>query len=82
MLKNYKKVGSAIALSLMVAAANAGVSTTEAAKIGKSLTPIGAEKAGNGAEITAWDGGITSAIAGYEKGMHHPDPFPLSLIHI
>jgi hypothetical protein len=75
MLKNYKKVGSAIALSLMVAAANAGVSATEAAKIGKSLTPIGAEKAGNGAEITAWEGGLTTPPAGYNAGDKHVDPY-------
>lgn len=34
-------------------------------------------KAGNvDGSIPAWDGGITAAIAGYKKGMHHPDPFP------
>lgn len=52
MLKQYKKVGSAIALSLMVSAANAGVSSADAAKIGTTLTPMGAEKAGSG-EVTA-----------------------------
>ena len=61
MLKQYKKVGSAIALSLMVSAANAGVSATEAAKIGAALTPMGADKAGSG-EITAWTGGVTLSL--------------------
>ena len=75
MLKQYKKVGSAIALSLMVAAANASVSPAEAAKIGKSLTPMGAEKAGNGGEITAWDGGITTLPAGFKIGDKLVDPY-------
>ena len=75
MLKQYKKVGSAIALSLMVAAANAGVTPAEADKIGKSLTPMGAETAGNGGEITAWDGGLTTPPAGYVPGNKHVDPY-------
>lgn len=37
----------------------AAVSAEEAAKLGQSLTPIGAEKAGNSAgTIPAWDGGL------------------------
>ena len=40
------------------------------------LTPLGAEKAGNAAgTIPAWDGGITTPPAGYQRGAHHPDPF-------
>jgi hypothetical protein len=74
MLKQYKKVGSAIALSLMVAAANAGVSSEEAAKIGTTLTPMGAEMAGSG-EVTAWTGGVTTAPAGYTEGDKHVNPF-------
>mgnify|MGYP000386200592 CR=1 FL=1 len=34
------------------------VSADEAARLGKDLTPIGAEKAGNGAAIPAWTGGL------------------------
>lgn len=75
MLKQYKKLGSAIALSLMVSAANAGVSPAEAAKIGTSLTPVGAEKAGNGGDIPAWDGGVTTPPAGYVVGSKHVNPF-------
>jgi hypothetical protein len=75
MLKQYKRVGSAIALSLMVSAANAGVTPAEADKIGKSLTPVGAEKAGNGGEITAWDGGITTPPAGFNAGDKLVDPY-------
>ena len=40
------------------------------------LTPFGAEQAGNAnGTIPAWDGGITTPPAGYQKGMHHPDPY-------
>ena len=47
-----------------------------AADLGKSLTPLGAEKAGNAAgTIPAWEGGITKPPAGYNSGDHHPDPF-------
>lgn len=54
----------------------AKISPDEAAKLGKELTPFGAEKAGNAdGSIPAWEGGITSAPAGYKPGDHHPDPF-------
>ena len=74
MLKQYKRMGSAIALSLMVSAANAGVSSADAAKIGTTLTPMGAEKAGS-AEVTAWTGGVTTPPAGYTVGSKHVNPF-------
>jgi len=46
------------------------------ARLGKDLTPVGAEKAGNAdGTIPAWEGGITKPPAGYTEGMHHPDPF-------
>jgi hypothetical protein len=69
-------VASAISLMLASGAAVAKVSETEAAKLGNSLTPIGAEKAGNAdGSIPPWEGGITAPPASYKKGMHHPDPF-------
>ncbi len=47
-----------------------------AAQLGTTLTPIGAEKAGNAAgTIPAWDNGITRPMAGYQPGQHYPDPF-------
>ncbi|NJC87017.1 MAG: DUF1329 domain-containing protein [Desulfuromonas sp.] len=67
----------ATALTMTLAApALAGISADEAARLGKELTPLGAEKAGNkDGSIPAWDGGITAPPAGYKKGQHHPDPF-------
>jgi len=48
----------------------------QAARLGKDLTPLGAERAGNAAgTIPEWTGGITQPPAGYSVGMHHPDPF-------
>jgi len=51
----------------------------EAARLGKDLTPIGAEKAGNAAgTIPEWTGGLTAPPKdiGYKgPGFKHPDPF-------
>lgn len=77
MLKKHTLIGAAIALALTAGSALAAVSSQEAAKLGTSLTPFGAEKAGNAAgTIPAWTGGITKAPAEYKTpGQHHPDPF-------
>lgn len=54
----------------------AKVSPEEAARLGKDLTPMGAEKAGNAdGTIPAWDGGITQPPSSYQPGRHYPDPF-------
>ncbi len=48
----------------------------ELARLGKDLTPIGAEMAGNAAgTIPAWTGGITTPPAGYVKGKAYIDPY-------
>jgi hypothetical protein len=77
MLKKHTLIGAAIALALSAGNALAAVSPAEAAKLGTSLTPFGAEKAGNAAgTIPEWTGGITKAPAGYTTpGQHHVDPF-------
>lgn len=67
-------IGSAIALTLAASSALAGVSATDAARLGKDLTPMGAEAKGNGADIPAWTGGINPP-AGFVQGMKHIDPF-------
>ena len=44
--------------------------------LGKTLTPLGAEQAGNAEHtIPSWEGGITSPPSGYTIGDHHPDPY-------
>lgn len=71
MLKQTKMMGSALALALMVGTAYAG----DASQLGSKLTPVGAETAGNGSTIPAWDGGQTTAPAGYKMGAKHANPF-------
>lgn len=74
-MKKLTLISSAIALVLSCSVA-AKISPEQAARLGNDLTPLGGEKAANAdGSIPAWNGGITSAPAGYTPGMHHPDPF-------
>jgi hypothetical protein len=67
-------VGAALALSGVLA--HAAVSADEAAQLKSTLTPMGAEKAGNkDGSIPAWTGGLTSPTAGFTQGGRRPDPF-------
>lgn len=76
-MKKLTILSAAVLVGLASTAANAKVSSEEAAKLGTSLTPVGAEMAGNAdGSIPAWDGGITTAPAGYKAGDHHVDPYP------
>ncbi len=46
-------------------------------RLGKDLTPVGAERAGNAAgTIPAWDGGLTKAPDGWTPQQGYIDPFP------
>jgi len=64
------------ALGIWANTSLAKVSESEAAKLGKTLTPLGAEMAGNAdGSIPAWTGGITTPPAGYSPGMFHLDPY-------
>ena len=74
-MKKLTLISSAIALVFRCSVA-AKISPEQAARLGNDLTPLGGEKAANAdGSIPAWNGGITSAPAGYTPGMHHPDPF-------
>ncbi|KZW98220.1 DUF1329 domain-containing protein [Pseudoalteromonas luteoviolacea] len=54
----------------------AKMTAEEVARLGKDLSPIGAEVAGNAdGSIPAWTGGITKPPANFKPGMHHPDPY-------
>ena len=58
------------------AAALAAIPAADAARLGRDLTPLGAQTAGNAdGSIPAWNGGILTPPAGYKVGDHHPDPF-------
>jgi hypothetical protein len=85
---NMKNHTLMIALSMLltlglVSQGFAAMTAEEVARLGKDLTPLGAEKAGNAdGSIPAWDGGITSPPAGYKKGMHHPDPYAADKVQL
>ncbi len=56
----------------------AQLSAADLAKLGTTLTPMGAEKAGNAAgTIPAWDGGIAKVPAGlpFKAAGYYPDPY-------
>ena len=62
--------------SLISCAAVAKVSTKEAQRLGKDLTPLGATKAGNKTgTIPPWTGGLKQPVEGYKNGDFHPDPY-------
>lgn len=64
------------ALSLVVASAHAAVPASEAAKLGTTLTPVGAEKAGNAdGSIPAWTGGLARDAAPADASGALTDPF-------
>jgi hypothetical protein len=52
----------------------ANVPDAQVNRLGADLTPIGAEKGGEG-DIPAWTGGLTTPPAGYKKGGHLVDPY-------
>lgn len=75
-MRKLALVASAISLCLSVGVAQAKVSEAEAARLGKDLTPLGGEMAGNAdGSIPAYTGGISTPPAGYTVGDFHPDPF-------
>jgi hypothetical protein len=70
------QTAAGFALALTVATAVAAVTDQEAAKLGKELTPVGAERSGNKDNtIPEWTGGTTSAPAGWKPGQKRVDPY-------
>ncbi|WP_431482663.1 DUF1329 domain-containing protein [Pseudomonas solani] len=67
---------TALVLSLLAANVMAAVSADEAAKLGTSLTPLGAEKAGNAdGSIPEWTGGIGKDAGAVDAKGFLADPF-------
>ncbi|CAI8899967.1 MULTISPECIES: DUF1329 domain-containing protein [unclassified Pseudomonas] len=65
----------ALSLSLLAGSVMAAVSPEEAAQLGTSLTPLGAQKEGNAnSTIPAWSGGLKSGAAPLDNGFLG-DPF-------
>jgi hypothetical protein len=74
-MKKTGKLLSVLAFSLLASSVMAAVSPEEAAKLGTSLTPLGAEKAGNaGGTIPEWAGGLKTDAAPLKNG-HLTNPF-------
>ncbi|MBP6902231.1 MAG: DUF1329 domain-containing protein [Burkholderiaceae bacterium] len=71
--------GLSLALLPVFFLATAGQAKTppdQLARLGKDLTPVGAERAGNkDGSIPAWDGGLARAPAGYDPAKGLADPF-------
>jgi hypothetical protein len=74
----YRVLRIVVAAGLVwsVSVASARVPASQADKLGQSLTPVGAEQAGNQAgTIPPWTGGLKLPPAGYRTGGFHVDPF-------
>jgi hypothetical protein len=64
-------------LALALCAASASASDRDFSRLGKDLTPVGAERAGNAdGSIPAWEGGLTEPPAGWTPQQGYVDPFP------
>ncbi|BDB21868.1 hypothetical protein cym2001_52330 [Pseudomonas sp. CYM-20-01] len=71
-----RKIIAVMALSLLAVNVMAAVSPEEAAKLGTTLTPVGAEKAGNAdGSIPAWTGGIPKNAGAVDSKGFLADPF-------
>src|SRR6185436_12998321 len=75
-MTHRKHLAILVALALAAGPSAAAVTAEEAAKLGTTLTPMGAEKQGNASgSIPAWEGGLTKPPAGYKDGAPFPDPY-------
>ena len=73
--KNLLQTG-VLGLSLLATGVMAAVSADEAAKLGTSLTPVGAEMAGNAdGSIPAWTGGLPQNAGAVDAKGFLADPF-------
>ncbi|MDX1721809.1 MAG: DUF1329 domain-containing protein [Pseudomonas sp.] len=73
--KNLLQTG-ALTLSLLACSVMAAVSPEEAAKLGTTLTPVGAEMAGNAdGSIPAWTGGLPKNAGTADAAGFLSDPF-------
>ena len=75
-MSSIKHAVTAMAAALCIAPAWAATSVADLARIGKDLTPVGAEVAANkDASIPAWTGGLTAPPAGWSAEQGYVDPF-------
>ena len=75
-IRKLKLIAAASMYAVFALPAGAELSAADLAKLGTTLTPMGAEKNGNAAgTIPAWDGGVTKPLAGFKPGGLYPNPF-------
>jgi hypothetical protein len=78
-MKSFKlmaALASAAILGAGTLAAQAEMSAADVERLGKDLTPTGAEQAGNKeGTIPAWEGGLNKPPAGWKPEMGYVDPF-------
>lgn len=66
-----------LTLLAVLSVAPATLAAADYSRLGKDLTPVGAERAGNAdGTIPAWDGGLTQPPAGWTPQQGYVDPFP------
>jgi hypothetical protein len=67
----------ALTLTVAMLGLVANADAADFSRLGKDLTPVGAERAGNAdGTIPAWDGGLMQAPAGWTPQQGYVDPFP------
>ncbi|MGK2741124.1 DUF1329 domain-containing protein [Tepidicaulis sp. LMO-SS28] len=76
-MKKSLALVSALVVGTFAGSALAKVPDAQVNRLGADLTPVGAEKAGNGGDIPAWTGGLTSVPASIQ-GQYSPDKLPLN----
>ncbi|MFQ3171500.1 MAG: hypothetical protein ACI9DG_001535 [Oleispira sp.] len=76
MNKNNRAAACVLVLASFCQMASAAVSVQQAERLKNDLTPLGAERDGNGEDIPPWRGGLTVPPLSYkEAGQHHPNPY-------
>ncbi len=75
-MKLMKITQLAVSMALLGSASAVHAQSADFSKLGTTLTPIGAEKAGNAAgTIPAWNGGLSKPPAGFDPAKGYFDPF-------
>ena len=76
-MRRARSIPRLLIAGLSLAPLLAGAAGPDFSRLGKDLTPIGAERAGNAdGTIPAWDGGLTKPPAGWTPQQGYVDPFP------
>jgi hypothetical protein len=75
-LKGVLSILAAGALVGVTLGAYAETSGQDLSRLGKDLTPVGAEKAGSAdGSIPPWDGGLTQPVAGFDRTKGYANPY-------